>query len=149
MTGWRLGYVVGPPALISTLERLSLAFGRSSAAFVQRAGIAALRGPQECVVEMRQVFTERRAVVDHMLNQIPSLSWITPEGAFYTFIDFSEHGDDSIALSRRLLGDARVFLTPGTFYGPGGNGWLRMSWAGPIQRAIEALDAIHETVARW
>ena len=149
MTGWRLGYVSGPAVAIAAIERASLAFGRPSAAAVQRAGIAALSGPQESVDAMRREYQARRAEVERLLGEMPGLRWVRPEGAFYVFIDFSAFGSDSLALSERVLREGRVALTPGTFYGPGGEGWLRLSFAGSMETVRAGLAALGELLAGW
>lgn len=149
MTGWRLGYITGPATLIVAMDRISLAFGRPAAAFVQRAGLAALQGPQDSIAEMQRVYHERRRVVEELLQKMPALRWIRPEGAFYVFVDFRAHGSDSRALSRRLIEEAGVFLTPGVFYGPAGDGWLRISFAGALENTVAALESVRDTVKRW
>lgn len=149
MTGWRLGYNVGPPSLVAAMERLALAFGRPAAAFTQRAGIMALNGPQTFVTELAPNYAARRERVEAALSSVPHIRWLRPEGAFYVFLDFSAYGDDSQALAERLLRDARVVLTPGTFYGPAGQGWLRLSFAGRIETVLAGIAALRDTLSRW
>ena len=124
MTGWRLGYNVGPAALVATMEKVNSVSGRAAAAFVQRAGIAALEGPQDSVAAMVAEYGYRRHLVEDQLREMPHIGWISPEGAFY-FFGVTAFGRDSKVLAERLLADAHVVLTPGTYYGPAGAGWLR------------------------
>lgn len=149
MTGWRLGYNVGPPSLMAAMERMVLAFGRPAAAFTQRAGIAALNGPQTFVTELAPVYAARCALVEAALSSVPGIRWLRPEGAFYVFLDCSAYGNDSQSLAERLLRDVQVVLTPGTFYGPAGQGWLRLSFAGPIETTLAGIAALRETLSSW
>jgi aspartate/methionine/tyrosine aminotransferase len=149
MTGWRLGYNVGPPQHIAAMERMLLAFGRPAAAFTQRAGIAALTGPKTFTQGLSATYAARRAQVETALSSVPGIRRLRPEGAFYIWLDFSSYGDDSRALAARLLREAHVALTPGTFYGPAGQGWLRLSFAGPVETTLAGVGALAETLSRW
>ena len=149
MTGWRLGYNVAPAAFITAMERLSMTFGRPAAAFTQQAGIAALTGPQDFSKTMQADYARRREQVAAQLASIPGLRWQRPEGAFYYYLDFAAHGSDSKGLAERLLREAGVMLTPGTFYGPAGQGYLRLSFAGPISNTLTGLAALKEALHRW
>jgi aspartate aminotransferase len=131
MTGWRLGYNVGP------------------AAFVQRAGIAALNGPQANVAEMVAAYDSRRRIVEDQLREMPRIAWISPEGAFYVFLDARAFGEDSTALAERLLEEAHVVLTPGTYYGPAGAGWLRLSFSASPETLIGGLERLHGALEQW
>ena len=149
MTGWRLGYNVAPPEIIDHFERLSMATGRLAAPFVQAAGVAALTGPQDCIEEQRHVYAGRLAAVEERLGAIPGMRWMTPEGAFYVYLDCRAYGSDSAALAKWLLDECGVVLTPGTFYGLAGEGWLRLSFAGSPQNTLDGLDSLTQTLSRW
>jgi aspartate/methionine/tyrosine aminotransferase len=149
MTGWRLGYNVATPALVATMEKVNSVCGRAAAAFVQRAGIAALDGPQQSVAEMVAAYAFRRNLVEDQLREMPNVTWISPEGAFYVFLNASAFGRDSRALAERMLRDAHVVLTPGTYYGPAGAGWLRLSFSASPAELIGGLERMHETLANW
>lgn len=149
MTGWRLGYNVAAPALVATMEKVNSVCGRAAAAFVQQAGIAALNGPQESVSEMVAAYAFRRNLVEDQLREMPQVSWISPEGTFYVFLDVSAFGRDSRELAERMLRDAHVVMTPGTYYGPAGAGWLRLSFSASPAELIGGLERMHETLARW
>ncbi len=146
MTGWRLGYNVAPAEVIERFERLSMATGRLAAPFVQAAGVAALTGPQECIEEQRQIYDERLAAVEERLAGISDLRWLKPEGAFYVYVDFRRYGVSSRELAERLLDECGVVLTPGTFYGPSGEGWLRLSFAGGAQNTLAGIDALRDVI---
>jgi aspartate aminotransferase len=149
MTGWRLGYNVAPAPLVATMEKVNSVCGRAAAAFVQRAGIAALNGPQESVAAMVAAYGSRRQMVEDQLREMQRIGWISPEGAFYFFLDLSAFGRDSKVLAERLLNEAHVVLTPGTYYGPAGAGWLRLSFASAPEELIGGLERLQETVSRW
>ena len=149
MTGWRLGYNAGPPQFVATMEKVNSVCGRAAAAFVQRAGIAALTGPQDCVAEMVAAYDHRRLLVEAQLREAPGLHWISPQGAFYVFLDCSTFGRDSRVLAERLLAEAHIVLTPGTYYGPAGAGWLRFSFAAAPGAITAGLDALVSTLGRW
>jgi aspartate/methionine/tyrosine aminotransferase len=80
---------------------------------------------------------------------MPSINWISPQGAFYVFLDVSAFGRDSRELAMRMLRDAHVVLTPGTYYGPAGAGWLRLSFSASPAELTGGLGRLHETLARW
>jgi aspartate/methionine/tyrosine aminotransferase len=149
MTGWRLGYNVATPTLIATMEKVNSVCGRAAAAFVQQAGISALNGPQQSVTDMVDAYAFRRHLVEDQLREMPKVSWISPEGAFYVFLDVSAFGRDSRALAERMLRDAHVVLTPGTYYGPAGAGWLRLSFSASPAELVGGLERLHETLSRW
>ena len=129
MTGWRMGYNLAPPHLMSAMRKMNAIAGRAAAAFVQRAGIAALRGAQDDVVAMTGEYRRRR---DHMLARLAEIEGIgvtRPDGGFYVFVDVRTFADDTRAFARTLLERGRVVLTPGEYYGPAGAGHLRLSFA--------------------
>jgi aspartate/methionine/tyrosine aminotransferase len=131
------------------MEKVNSVAGRAAAAFVQRAGIVALTGPQTCVTEMVAAYDGRRRVVEAQLREIPDLRWISPEGAFYVFLDCTAFGRDSRALAERLLREAHVVLTPGTYYGPAGAGRLRLSFAAAPDTITAGLESLQRTLEGW
>ena len=149
MTGWRLGYNAAAPALIATMEKVNSVCGRAAAAFVQQAGIAALNGSQQSVSDMVEAYAFRRNLVEDQLREMPNVQWISPEGAFYFFLDVSAFGRDSRELAERMLRDAHVVMTPGTYYGPAGAGWLRLSFSASPAELVGGLERMHETLAQW
>ena len=142
MTGWRLGYTVAPAEISDRFEQLSLATGRLAAPFIQAAGVAALTGPQDCIEAQCQAYARRLEAVEDRLGQIPNLRWMRPEGAFYIYLDCRAFGSNSSALAQELIASSGVVLTPGTFYGPAGAGWLRLSFAGAFQNTLDGVAAL-------
>ncbi len=142
MTGWRLGYGVWPKSLIEHAERLQINSNSCASAPVQRAGIAALRGPQEPVERMVRAFDERRIAIVDGLNELPGVSCVTPQGAFYAFANITGTGFSSKELQNKLLLDAGVATVAGTAFGAFGEGYLRFSYANSLEKIREALARV-------
>jgi len=147
MTGWRLGYGVWPKALIEHAERLQINSNSCASAPVQRAGIAALRGPQEPVERMRRAFDERRTAIVNGLRSLPGITCVMPQGAFYAFPNVTGTGFSSKELQNKLLLDAGVATVAGTAFGAHGEGYLRFSYASSLERIEEALERIRAVLA--
>lgn len=139
MTGWRIGYNVANPEITRGMAAVYGQSGRCAAAFTQRAALAALRGPQDCVVEMLAAYTRRRDLVVQGINAVPGLSCPAPEGAFYAFVDTSALRLGSVDLCRALMRKARVGLTPGALFGPRADGYVRLSFAAADADLRQAL----------
>jgi aspartate aminotransferase len=146
MTGWRLGFGVFPAALVEPVSRLIMNSVSCTSAFGQHAAIAALEGPWEPVVDMVAQFRARRDAVVEGLNGIPGISCRTPDGAFYTFPNVVALGIPCAELQSRLLEEAGVACSSGVSFGPGGEGYLRLSYANSIENLHTALGAVAEFV---
>jgi aspartate aminotransferase len=145
MTGWRLGYGVMARPLAEAMTRLIVNSVSCTAAMTQRAGLAALTGPQDAVRAMVAEFRRRRDALVAGLNAIPGVSCHLPGGAFYAFPDIRGTGMGSAELAERLLREAGVATLAGTAFGPGGEGFLRLSYAAgltAIERALERMAAV-------
>src|SRR5579863_7660879 len=142
MTGWRLGFGVFPPALVEPITRLAINSVSCTSAFSQYAAIAALDGPQDGVAQMVAEFRRRRDVIVGGLNEIPGVSCVEPQGAFYAFPNITGTGLTASELADRLLYKAGVAALPGTAFGPWGEGFLRLSYANSVANIQVALDAI-------
>jgi aspartate/methionine/tyrosine aminotransferase len=146
MTGWRLGYAVAPAELTREMIKVQQASTSCAAAFVQEAGVAALRGPQDCVGEMREEYRKRRDVIVEGLNSIEGFDCVKPKGAFYVFPSIKGLGIKSSELCERLLREAGVAGVSGSEFGPYGEGHLRFSYATSMQnvkKAIERIKAVY------
>jgi aspartate/methionine/tyrosine aminotransferase len=142
MTGWRLGFGVFPPALVEPVTRLAINSVSCTSAFSQYAAIAALEGPWDPVDQMVAEFRRRRDVIVAGLNDIPGVSCLEPQGAFYAFPNITETGLTSADLQARLLADAGVAALSGTAFGSFGEGFLRFSYANSVENIRLALEAI-------
>jgi aspartate/methionine/tyrosine aminotransferase len=149
MTGWRLGYIIGPEPLIEKLVTLTVNAFSCTPEFVQRAGIAALTGSQDGLLKMRATFQKRRDALVKGLNAIPGFSCKMPPGAFYAWPNISETGMTSKDLASLLLQEAGVACLPGTDFGPGGENYLRFSYASSLETISEAVDCIKKSSTSW
>ncbi len=147
MTGWRLGFGVFPPALVEPVTRLAINSVSCTSAFSQHAAIAALEGPWDPVEQMVAEFGRRRDIVVAGLNDIPGISCLEPQGAFYAFPNITGTGLTSADLQARLLNDAGVAALSGTGFGTYGEGFLRFSYANSIENIRSALEAIRGQLA--
>lgn len=142
MTGWRLGYLTGPKETMKWVTRLLSHSVSQATTFVQRAGVEALRGPQDAVKTMVAEFCDRR---DLFVSGLQGMGFICnlPGGAFYVFPNVSEFGGGD-AFSDKLLKDALIAATPGSAFGPGGSDYVRISYAASQERLKEALERIEK-----
>jgi aspartate/methionine/tyrosine aminotransferase len=128
MTGWRLGWLVVPPAMTVAIGTL-IEFNTSCApVFVQRAALAALAGADEFVPGLVQRLRECRDTLLPALAALPGVEVATPEGGMYAFFRVAGQ-DDSLAFAKRLVVEAGLGLAPGAAFGPEGEGWLRWCFA--------------------
>ena len=147
MTGWRLGYGLLPRGLIDPFTKLMVNSVSCAAVAVQRAGLAALTGPQDDVAAMREAFERRRDLVVGGLNAIDGLSCATPSGAFYVFPNISATGMTSAAFAGDLLQEQAVATIAGTSFGRHGEGYVRLSTANSDENLARAVDRIAAFVA--
>jgi aspartate/methionine/tyrosine aminotransferase len=148
MTGWRLGYGVMPAPLAGHVSKLMVNSNSCTAAFVQAAGVEALRGPQDAPKAMVAEFRRRRDLVVARLNEIPGIRCSVPQGAFYAFPNVSGLPVDARTFADRLLQEHAVAVLAGTCFGAGGEGYLRLSYANSMANLTAAADRITEAVRR-
>jgi aspartate/methionine/tyrosine aminotransferase len=141
MTGWRLGYLVAPRAFVRPAEAIQQNFFLCANHFVQVAGVTALLHAEPDVARMREIYDERRRYLVPALRGLGLTVEVEPTAAFYVFADASSWGSDSLALTYRLIDEAGVAAAPGIDFGPGGEGFLRLSY-------VTGLDRLQEGVAR-
>ena len=147
MTGWRLGYTAAPQIVIDEMIKIQQNSTTCATSFVQHAGIEALEGPQDKVKEMREAYRERRDVIVEGLNSIDGIECVKPAGAFYVFPSLEGIEMDSMEFSKYLLKEAGVATTPGSAFGPTGEGNFRISYASSKERLKEALDRMEDAVS--
>ncbi len=149
MTGWRMGWAVAPEPAFKQMNKLQSHSVTHCTSFAQHGAVAALTGPQDSVREMRETFRARRDLMVEGLNAIPGVSCPTPAGAFYVFPRFEQAeaagGDE--ALCMKLIEEAGVAGTPGSAFGAGGAGHLRLSYAASEQTLREALRRLGDALA--
>jgi aspartate/methionine/tyrosine aminotransferase len=139
MTGWRCGYAAVPEPLVEPLTRFLVNATSCVPPFVQRAGVAALTGPQDGVERMRAEFRARRDLVVAALAAMPGVTCRVPHGAFYAFPNVTGAPLETEVLADRLLDEAGVALLSGTAFGAAGEGHLRLSYATSRERLAEGL----------
>ncbi|HZT29667.1 MAG TPA: pyridoxal phosphate-dependent aminotransferase [Bryobacteraceae bacterium] len=149
MTGWRMGYGVMPEWLVEAVNKLMVNSNSCTASFTQRAGIAALTGPQEPVERMVREFRRRRDAFCRGLNQIPGFHCTVPGGAFYAFANVKETGIPSKELADFLLQEAGVACLNGGAFGEYGEGYIRFSYANSYENLMEAVERIKKAAVRW
>jgi aspartate aminotransferase len=142
MTGWRLGYAVLPQWLVEPVNLLIVNSTSCTASFTQRAGIAALEGPQDEVDRMVAEFGRRRDAFCAGLNSLPGFRCPIPEGAFYAFPDITGTGRTSNELADALLNEAGVAALSGAAFGEYGEGHLRFSIANSFENLMDAVERI-------
>jgi aspartate/methionine/tyrosine aminotransferase len=149
MTGWRIGYGVMPEWLITAVNKLMVNSNSCTASFTQRAGIAALTGPQDAVAAMVAEFKRRRDAFCAGLNQIPGFRCALPGGAFYAFPNVTATGLSSRQLADLLLEEAGVSCLNGGDFGEYGEGYIRFSYANSYQNLMEAVERIRKVSVKW
>jgi len=144
MTGWRVGYVAAPSYIIDEMEKLMEHQVSGVTAVAQRAALAAITGPQDCVNEMLREYEKRRAIVHKGLNEIEGVSCLSPQATFYAFPNISQIGMGSWDLAKYLVQQHKVALIPGSIFGRNGEGYLRLSFAtseGDLREGLERIKA--------
>jgi aspartate/methionine/tyrosine aminotransferase len=139
MTGWRLGYAIVPEYLLRPMQKLQQNLLISPPDFAQFAAIAALTQASEDVERMRRCYEERRELVLRRLREMGLKILVEPTGAFYVFFNVSRYTDDVLTFAYEILENTGVALTPGIDFGPGGKGFLRLSYANSIEKLDEGL----------
>lgn len=146
MTGWRMGYGVMPEWLVDAVNKLMVNSNSCTASFSQRAGIAALTGPQDPVDAMVAEFRRRRDAFCTGLDRIPGVCCALPAGAFYAFANITGTGMPSKDLADLLLQEGGVACLSGTAFGEYGEGYIRFSYANSFENLMLAVERINATL---
>jgi aspartate aminotransferase len=146
MTGWRLGYAIGPEEIIKAITLFNNNTFSCVTSFVQAAGIEALTGPDAEVRAMNETFRQRRDKLVAGLNAIPNVSCTVPDGAFYAFPNVSKITMDDKALASHVLEEGGVACGGGSSFGPAGAGYLRFSYAASLDDIDYALDQLRRVL---
>jgi len=147
MTGWRIGYAAGPADLIKGLLRVHQYTIMSAPTTAQDAALEALQHGAPHVEEMRREYNRRRRLIVEGLNRL-GLTTIEPHGAFYAFPSVAISGMDDETFAQRLLEEERVAVVPGSAFGPGGEGYVRCSYATAYEKIEEALQRMERFIRR-
>jgi aspartate/methionine/tyrosine aminotransferase len=144
MTGWRLGYIIAPKKFIRTIQNLQQNFFISANAFVQWAGIAALREAQDDVARMKKTYNERRVYIIRRLRELGFGITVEPTGAFYVFANAQRYTSNSLEFAFDLLNKTGVGVCPGIDFGECGEGYIRFSYANSLEKIKEAMGRIEK-----
>ena len=150
MTGWRVGYLAGPPKYIKPMGNLQSHSTSNPCSIAQKAALAAITGPQDSVKMMTEEFKKRRDYVYEAMNQLPGFKLTKPEGAFYAFPDisgcFNDQIKDSFQFTEFLLEKASVAVVPGGAFGKEGDSCIRFSYASSMEDIEKGIGRIREAL---
>ncbi|WP_455140818.1 pyridoxal phosphate-dependent aminotransferase [Candidatus Hodarchaeum mangrovi] len=141
MTGWRLGWIIAPEKMIDRMNLLISIGVSCTSSFIQKAGTAALKGPQDSIHENMIEYRKRRETIVKGLNEVKGFSCLTPQGAFYVFPNIIKTGMTSQECADHLLNHGIACL-PGTVFGSNGEGYLRFSYATSIETIKKGIKLI-------
>ncbi|MDX6767797.1 MAG: pyridoxal phosphate-dependent aminotransferase [Candidatus Methylacidiphilales bacterium] len=145
MTGWRLGYLAAPKDVAAKIDSLQSHSTSNPTSFAQKGALAAYKGPQDCVEEMRAEFDKRRLRMCELLDGISSLAYVKPQGAFYVLVDISRSGQSSVQFAEKLLEDQKVAVVPGVAFGD--DKTIRLSYATSMENIEEGLKRLKKFVS--
>ena len=148
MTGWRLGWAVAPEDDIKAINKLQSHSISCAVSFVQKASVEAICGRQDAKDDMVKEFRRRRNLALDLISEIPQLECNVPNGAFYLFPRYSMDVP-SAKLAETLLTDAHVAVTPGSAFGPGGEGFFRISYAASEEQIREGISRIKNCLSQF
>jgi len=143
MTGWRLAYAIGNEKIIQNMVKIQMNTTTCAASFAQYAAVEALTGPQDSVHSMLEEYGRRRKTTLKLIQEIPGIRCTEPKGAFYLFPDISSYGKPDTEIAKGLLENG-VSLTPGTPFGLGGSGHIRVSYATGMSNIVEGVKRMRE-----
>ncbi len=142
MTGWRLGYVAAPEAVAKAVDSIQSHTTSNPSSFSQYGGLAALKGDQQPLADMREEFDMRRNYMFDRVSKIPNVTAVKPQGAFYVLVNISQLGLTSQNFADRLLSKANVAVVPGAAFGD--DRTVRLSYATSIDVIKKGLDRFQD-----
>jgi aspartate/methionine/tyrosine aminotransferase len=147
MTGWRVGYAVAPPPIHDLIARLQEPTVSCGCSISQKAALAALALEPAVVETMVSAYRQRRDVAYGILSKRGVRAFL-PQGAFYMWIDISAGGRPSYDFARSLITETRVAVAPGATFGPGSDGWIRISLANSVETIAAGCERIADFLGR-
>lgn len=144
MTGWRIGYVIGPDFLVSCIRDINEGVCFSAPSISQRAAIHALRNREKVQPEMIGEYKKRVYYAHDRIKDIPNMSAIAPQGSFYIFVNIKKTGLHSEEVSKKLLEEAHVLVIPGNAFGQCGEGYVRIACTVGVEKLKDAFDRIEK-----
>jgi aspartate/methionine/tyrosine aminotransferase len=147
MTGWRLGWMVAPPAIQAGLGSL-LEYNTSCVSeFIQRAGVIALQQGEPYVAQLRAQLATTKARLIAALSSLPGLQVPQADGAMYLFLRVAGE-EDSVRLAKRLIEEVGLGLAPGRAFGPEGEGWLRWCYAADSKKIESGIERLAQFLSK-
>jgi len=142
MTGWRLGYMAAPEAVAKAVDNIQSHSTSNPCSFAQKGAVAALKGDQQGLADMRDEFSMRRDYMFDRITKIPNITAVKPQGAFYILVNISQLGLSSQNFADRLLSKANVAVVPGAAFGD--DRTVRLSYATSIDIIKKGLDRFQD-----
>src|SRR6476661_5500306 len=142
MTGWRLGYMGAPEAIAKAVDSIQSHSTSNPCSFAQKGAVAALKGDQQALADMRDEFSMRRDYMYDRITKIPNITAVKPQGAFYILVNISQLGLSSQNFADRLLSKANVAVVPGAAFGD--DRTVRLSYATSIDIIKKGLDRFQD-----
>jgi aspartate aminotransferase len=142
MTGWRLGYLAAPEAVAKAVDNIQSHSTSHPCSFAQKGALAALKGDQQALADMRDEFAMRRDYMFDRISKIPNITAVKPQGAFYVLVNVSQLGLSSQNFADRLLSKANVAVVPGAAFGD--DRTVRLSYATSIDIIKKGLDRFQD-----
>jgi len=142
MTGWRLGYLGAPEAIAKAIDAIQSHSTSNPCSFAQKGGLAAIKGDQQLVGDMRDEFDMRRDYMVKRIAAIPRVSVVKPQGAFYVLVNIGQLGLNSTNFADRLLSKHHVAVVPGVAFG--NDATIRLSYATSLDVIKKGLDRLEE-----
>ena len=141
MTGWRIGYIAGPEDIAVKMSEIRHSLSINSCTFSQYGALAALEGPQEEIIKMKEEYNLRRKFCMRALDEI-GFTYGDPGGAFYIYTNVSKSGLSASNFCKKLLENTGVLLFPGTLFGDEEDKYIRLSYLQPIEKIQESMKRI-------
>lgn len=155
MTGWRIGYCAGPKHIIAAMNKIQSQSTSNASSISQKAALAAVTGPQDFPTMMKESFAKRLDTILARLREIPGVTCVTPQGAFYVFPNMSAYYgkrsndriiDGSVAMADYLLDEALIASVPGAAFGS--DAFVRFSFATSMEIIEEGMRRLKEALAK-
>ncbi len=147
--GWRIGFCAGPALLIRNMVKMQQSSSVHPAAPMQKAVMFYLNRSGEFVEYIKKAYTARRDYMTGLINQIEGIHCLKPQSAFYLFVNIKQLGCTSMEFSQLLLQEYRVITIPGSAFGPGGEGYIRICITVPVEKLQVACMRIEQAVRRF
>ena len=146
MTGWRIGYLAGPPDIAEAISRLQDHSTSNPTSISQKAAQAALNAPDDFAKNMADEFQKRRDYIIERLSRMKGIAFVKPQGAFYIFCDISKTSMEALTFANRLLDEKAVAIIPGESFGRDDH--VRISFATSMEQIKKGMDRIEEWLSK-